>query len=234
MTDDATLPTENGPERTCIVTRQKGDPGTLLRFVVAPDGTVMFDVRRRLPGRGAWLMGQASVVETAIKRKAFARAFKRDVGVSGSLPAEVDELLLKDALQSLALANKAGQVVAGSAKVQGALGDGKVAALLHATNASPDGSRKIEASARRAAGETSSPPVVQMFESHQMDLALGRANVIHAALLIGGASDAFLERAARLSRFRGSDPRRTAGSMGGSLPDSFEADATSRDASVSG
>ena len=235
MTDEAGLPAENGPERTCIVTRHKGDPRAMLRFVLGPDHAVVFDVRRRLPGRGAWLVAEAPVVEMAIKRKAFARAFKRDVKADPALVDQIDRLLDADALQSLALANKAGRLVCGSTKVQGALADGKATALIHAREASPDGSRKIEAAARRSVGfENAGLPVVQMFESHQMDLALGRSNVIHAALLIGGVSDAFLERAARLSRFRGSDPRRTAGSMCGSLPDGFEADATSRDASVSG
>jgi hypothetical protein len=39
-----------------------------------------------------------------------------------------------------------------------------------------------------------------------LDLALGRSNVIHAALLAGPESETFLARAARLDRFRAPNP----------------------------
>jgi len=38
--------------------------------------------------------------------------------------------------------------------------------------------------------------------SAQLDLALGRPNVVHAALLAGPPSDTFLARLRRLERFR--------------------------------
>lgn len=198
-----TVPDESGPERTCIVTRAKGEPRGMIRFVVAPDGTIVPDIRSKLPGRGAWVSGRVGVVELAVKRKAFARAFKRDVTVGQGLAAQTDELLARDALQGLALANKAGRVVCGSAKVEAALGAGTPIALLHAADGSPDGMRKIEAAARRSASlQADRLSRVQIFPSRQLDLALGRSNVIHAALLNGGASEAFLLRAARLERFR--------------------------------
>ena len=133
--------------------------------------------------------------------------------------------MMREALQALALANKAGRVVCGSTKVGSALTAGTVAALLHAVSAAPDGTRKIDAAARRCSAADEAPlPVIQIFESHQMDLALGRSNVIHAALLIGGVSDALIKRAARLSRFRGAGLRdKTA--MGDRLPDGDETDA---------
>lgn len=194
---------EKGPERTCIVTRAKGSPDGMIRFVVGPDGTVVPDIRAKLPGRGAWVSGQGTAVEAAVKRRAFTRAFKRDVQVDPDLRGQVDGLLTTDALGALALANKAGQVVAGSVKVESALGEGRVIALLHATDGSPDGIRKLDAAARRThIGGGDPPPRLQIFDSAQMDLALGRANVIHAALLVGGAGAAFLQRALRLELYR--------------------------------
>ncbi len=226
MTDDAELPDEKGPERTCIVTRRTGTPEALIRFVVGPDEAVVPDLRGRLPGRGAWVSGDAATLALAIKRKVFPRAFKRPVNVDAALVEQVDALMLREALQGLALANKAGRVVCGSTKVESALGTGTVAALLHARSAAPDGTRKIEAAARRLAGPDEAPaPVIQIFESHQMDLALGRSNVIHAALLIGGVSDACLWRAARLSRFRGAGLREKTATMGEVLPDDAGIDA---------
>jgi hypothetical protein len=44
--------------------------------------------------------------------------------------------------------------------------------------------------------------VVEAFASSRLDLALGRPNVVHAALLAGPESETFLARAARLDRFR--------------------------------
>jgi len=42
-------------DRTCIVTREAGSPETLIRFVAGPDGQVVPDLKRRLPGRGCWV-----------------------------------------------------------------------------------------------------------------------------------------------------------------------------------
>ncbi len=199
---------EKGPQRTCIVTRAKGDPHRMIRFVVGPEGTVVPDVRGRLPGRGAWVMGEAALVGQAVKRRLFARAFKREVVAAADLAEQVDALLTGEALAALSFANKAGQVVTGAFKVEEALGTRRVAGLLSAIDGRPDGIRKIEAAARRSGdGDQASIERLQIFASCQMDLALGRANVIHAALLLGGASAAFLEKAARLQFYRGPGTR---------------------------
>lgn len=191
---------ERGPERTCIVSRVRGSPGTMLRFVVGPDGSVVPDLRARLPGRGAWVTATAAVVGQAVKRRAFARAFRRELAVEPGLADTVEALLRRDALAALGFANKAGLVLAGAFKIEDGLGRGPVVALLHATDGSPDGVRKMDAAARRRQPETSS---LQIFTSGQMDLALGRSNVIHAALRAGGASEAFLLKAARWRRYWG-------------------------------
>ena len=188
------------------MTRAKRPPADMVRFAVGPDGTVHPDVRARLPGRGAWIDGAAETVRLAVKRKSCARAFKRDCAVDPDLAAQVDALMEADGLQALSFANKAGQVVCGAVKVDAALATGGVRALVHAPNGSPDGIRKLVAAARRGAAQGHATPVhMQIFCSDQLDLALGRSHVIHAALLGGGASEAFLVRAARLIRYRGSD-----------------------------
>ena len=183
----------------------------MIRFVVAPDGAVVPDLRARLPGRGAWVSAETGVVAAAVKRRAFTRAFRREVLVAQVLPEQVDALLLADALAALSFANKAGLVVAGAFKVEEALGRGSVAALLHAIDGSPEGLRKIEGLGRRAGAEHGGlVPTLQIFASPQLDLALGRSNVINAALLVGGASDAALKRIERLRLYRGAEaPRRT-------------------------
>jgi predicted RNA-binding protein YlxR (DUF448 family) len=48
-------------------------------------------------------------------------------------------------------------------------------------------------------------PIVTVLTSEQLDLALGRSNVIHAALLAGPASKTFLSRSQTLVRYRMAD-----------------------------
>jgi len=194
-------------ERTCIVTRRREAPEAMIRFVRAPDGVLTPDIRSRLPGRGAWVTARAEVVAEAVKKQAFARQLKAKVSASPSLPADVDRLLESDCLQSLAMANKAGAVVAGFGKVCEALEKGAVAAVLEARDGSAEGRRKLAQAARRAAtargrGETATE-AISLFDSLQLDLALGRTNVIHAALAPGRPTQAFLARCRRLAAYRG-------------------------------
>src|SRR5882724_11710040 len=44
-----------GPLRTCIVTGEEGTPERMIRFVVGPQGEVVPDLARKLPGRGLWV-----------------------------------------------------------------------------------------------------------------------------------------------------------------------------------
>jgi predicted RNA-binding protein YlxR (DUF448 family) len=183
------------PERTCIVTRAQLPPEALIRFVRAPDGTVVPDIKRKLPGRGVWVTADRDTVATAVKKRAFARALKADVGVDPNLPGLVDSLFEQAALQTLSLANKAGRVVCGFAKVEAALGRGEAVAIIHASEAAADGKRKLAASA--------APQAIELFSGEQLSLALGRPHVIHAALLSGSVSAAFLSRCDVLARYRG-------------------------------
>ncbi len=192
---------ENGPERTCIVTRAKGAPDTMIRFVAGPDHVVVPDIRRRLPGRGVWVTASEPLVAEAVKRQAFSRGLKMKVLAPPDLSQSVGELLAADALQSLAMANKAGAVTVGFAKVETALKAG-VAALIHASDAAPDGVRKLEATRRRLASGASATMSIKVFSGEQLDLALGRTNVIHVALAAGPAGLAFLTRCRRLMQYR--------------------------------
>jgi uncharacterized protein len=193
-------PRGQGRERLCVATRTVRPVNDLIRFVVGPDGKVVPDVKGKLPGRGVWVTGTRAALEEAIKRKAFARSFKRDVRLPTDLATQTERLLQSAALDALAIAAKAGLVVAGFAKAAAALEQGDATALLHAAEASPEGIRKLNAIIRRR--EDTSLPVIEFLTSAQLDLALGRPNVIHAALLAGAASDTFLLRSRRLERYR--------------------------------
>jgi predicted RNA-binding protein YlxR (DUF448 family) len=206
----------HGTERLCAATGAVRPIDDMIRFVVSPEGAAVPDLKRRLPGRGVWITATRSALGTAITRKAFARSFKREVRIAPDLVDTTERLLERAALDALAIAYKARRVVAGFAKVEAALMQGEAMALLHASDAAPDGVRKLNAALRRSVGDDGhdggrsggsngghgSVAVLDAFTSAQVDLALGRSNVIHAALLAGPESKTFLTRAARLERFR--------------------------------
>ncbi|WP_308190230.1 YlxR family protein [Amycolatopsis sp. GM8] len=63
------------PVRMCVGCRKRASVGELLR-VVATDGQVVVDERRRLPGRGAWLHPEPGCLTKAERRRAFPRALR--------------------------------------------------------------------------------------------------------------------------------------------------------------
>jgi predicted RNA-binding protein YlxR (DUF448 family) len=198
---------EAGPERTCAVSRTVLSPDVLIRFVLAPDGQVTPDLARRLPGRGVWVECSRSRVEAAIKTGVFAKSLKQQVSTSPDLAERVDKLLLRRAMDALSLANKAGLVVAGFAKVDTAVASGHCQMLVHAAEAAADGAGKLTRKLRavwQAQGNTDEPVILDTLTSADLSLAMGRANVVHAALTKGGAAANFLRDAQRLQRYRAS------------------------------
>ena len=61
-----------------------------------------------MPGRGAWVLARRDSVETALRKKAFARAFRSQTPVDPGLADLVDRLLAAQVLGGLGLARKAG------------------------------------------------------------------------------------------------------------------------------
>jgi len=190
-----------GSERLCAATGEVKCVDHMLRFVVGPDGTVVPDLKRRLPGRGLWITATRPALELAVRRNSFARGFKRDVAVACDLVLMTERLLERAALDALAMAHKAHKVVVGFGRVETALARDRVIAVLHALEAAPDGVEKL-AAARNRREDAATIAVMDGFASAQLDLALGRSNVIHAALLAGRESQTFLARVARLHCFR--------------------------------
>jgi predicted RNA-binding protein YlxR (DUF448 family) len=192
-----------GAERFCALTRILVPVSDMIRFVVGPAGEPVPDVKRKLPGRGIWITARRASIDEAVKRNVFTRGFKRDLKISGNLADETDRLLVRAALDALAMAGKAGCVIGGFAKVEAALGHGEAEALIHAADAAEDGKRKLMAAFRRArADESGEIAVISIFSGTELDLALNRPNVVHAALLTGPGSETFLARVKRLQRFR--------------------------------
>lgn len=208
--DDAALDAgphrAHGSERLCIVTREVKPTADLIRFVMGPDRKVVLDLKRRLPGRGVWVTATRAVVAEAVKRRAFGRGFKAEVRVAPDLSDAVERLLEQSVLDALSIVRKAGRTALGFAQVERALEREPVVALLHAAEAGREGVRKLAAARGRLGENARDLPVVDRFTAAQLDLAFGRPNVVHAALLAGSASDGFLARYRNLERFRAIGP----------------------------
>jgi predicted RNA-binding protein YlxR (DUF448 family) len=189
-------------ERTCIVTRQVKPESALIRFVRAPDGAVTPDLRARLPGRGVWVTADRSHVATAARKGMLVKMLGSTAKVAPQLADQVDGLLMMAAVGALAMARKAGSLVGGFTKVEDALRSGKAVAVIHADDAAQDGQSKLAGVARKWRRE--GLPVLRCFAREQLDLAFGRTNVIHAALLASQASDNALKRVGDLLRYRNS------------------------------
>ena len=79
-----------GPRRTCIATGEESAPERMIRFVVGPEGEVVPDLGRRLPGRGMWVLAERAALQKAIDRKLFSRAARQAVGIPADLVERVE------------------------------------------------------------------------------------------------------------------------------------------------
>ncbi len=206
--DDGAPRARREPLRKCAVTREVLPKQQLIRFVADPQGQIVPDLKGKLPGRGVWVSAQKEHVETAQKRNVFARLLKQQVTAEPDLAERVELLLRERTIGAAALANKAGAIVMGFSKVEAAIADGSVELLIAASDGAQDSLRKLGQAVKRNYGDSNSIPVFRIFESAELDLAFGRTNVIHAALIGSGKSGplnigdgGFLANAERLQKF---------------------------------
>jgi uncharacterized protein len=175
----------------------------LVRFVIGPDGVVIPDVGRRLPGRGMWVAANRAAVDQAVRKGGFARSAKARVTAPADLPDQVERLLLRRLLDHLGLARRAGALTYGFDKVEAAVDGGRVAWLIEATDSAADGRRKLAQAVRRRVSAGKRPPrVIGVFSSDDLSLALGLGNVIHLAFLVGRGAESWTEDVERLAGFR--------------------------------
>lgn len=117
-------------QRMCVATREVGDKDALLRFVLAPDGSITLDLAGKLPGRGASLTPTKAALEQAIKTKAFTRAFKQNI----DLPEDFGDLIRRQMeaalLARLSMARKGGDLALGQDAIFAASGSGKLCLLI--------------------------------------------------------------------------------------------------------
>ncbi|RAK57204.1 RNA-binding protein [Phenylobacterium deserti] len=189
---------EASRERRDVVTGETRDEAQLIRFVAGPDGVVIPDLARKLPGRGVWVAADRASVEAAAKKNLFARSAKAKLTAPPGLADQVEILLKRRVLSGLGLARRAGDLTSGFEKVSATIQSGKAAWLIEASDGAADGRRKLRAHARK---QSKPPGLVGLYTATELSLALGLENVIHTAFLAGRAADRWAEDVHRLSGF---------------------------------
>jgi uncharacterized protein len=187
-------------ERRCIVSGDVLPEAKLIRFVVGPDGELTPDIGATLPGRGMWVGARAATLATAIEKNVFAKAAKQAVKISPDLAARVPSLIVQRLQSDLGMALRAGQLILGFDQVQRALQGAEPPALrVEASDGAADGKRKLFAigHARGLKVQT-----IECLTSAELSVAVGRENVIHAALKSGRLQERLSMDAERLSGFR--------------------------------
>jgi len=189
-------------QQQCRQTGVTADVADMLRFVPSPDGVLTPDLTGRLPGEAVWLHNRRSVVQAFVDAGTDADAGAE--GVIAGLAAQVDALLEARALSLLGLARKAGAVVGGFGKTRAVLQNGRAKVLLGASDGAEDGRAKL-ARLAQAVGL----PVLEPFTAAQLGVAIGRSNVIHAALTHQGWAHRVESEVRRLVVYRTEDPGQT-------------------------
>ena len=116
---------EASRERKDVVSGAVMPEAALVRFVSGPDGEVVPDLARKLPGRGVWVAADRASVATAAKKNLFARSAKAPLKAGPDLADEVERLLRARVLSGLGLARRAGELVMGFEKVAKTVGAGR-------------------------------------------------------------------------------------------------------------
>ena len=199
---------ERVPERTCILTRRKGTKDELIRLAISPDGEVAPDVRARAPGRGAWIgVSRVQLDAASAKGKlksALQRAFKtNEIHVPVDLGERIEQALRQTALDRLGMEARASNLINGTDRIATAARSGKVHMLLHAADAGEDGRRSLDQAWRVGGGEAQG--VIFPEERTILSMALGRENVVHAALTDPAAASRVRHALARWRAFTGPD-----------------------------
>ncbi len=189
--EDSDAEDERGPLRRCVVTRERGAREAMLRFVAAPDDTVVFDAAAKLPGRGIWLSASRDVLETARAKGAFPRAARRRVTVPFDLTAIVETALTRRVGEMIGFARRAGQVAFGFVRVREMVASGRCALVVQASDGSDDECARLLSGAGNLR-------VTRPLHAAALGVACGHDHIVHVGVAPGRLAGAIVVEAERL------------------------------------
>ncbi len=197
---DAATFRASGSERRCILTGTTAERAALLRLAIGPDGEVLPDSAAKAPGRGAWVGVNYAQLDKAVGdgtlRRALLRAFKgAQLAIPDDLAQRAAVALQRSFTERLGLELRSGQIVLGSQRIAEQARSGRIALLLHASDSSEDGRRKLDQAWRVGCDAEGSGLRGQVLplDRTALSVALGRDNVVH----LGVAGHVGDQRAAR-------------------------------------
>ena len=200
------------PERRCILSGETVPRESLVRFAVSPAGLVLPDAQEKAPGRGAWIGTSRAGLEEALAsgklKGALSRAFKTgDLDLPDTLPQMVEDALTRVFLDRLGLEMRVGALILGTQRIAEAARGGAVTLLLHASDASEDGRKKLDQAWRvgREAEGSGERGLELPLDRNALSVALGRDNVVHLALADDAAAARALKPLTRLMHYLGHD-----------------------------
>jgi hypothetical protein len=190
-----------------------GEHGTraqLIRLALGPDGSVAPDLFAKAPGRGAWIGVTSEELAKAQAKGKLAgvlrRAFKTDkIELIDDLAGRIERGLEKAFLDRLGLEARAGHLILGAEKIDAASRSGQVKLLLHASDASADGSGKRDQAWRVGEEKEGSGEggIKLPVDRDALSAALGRQNAVHVALTDQKAADRVMHHLGRWLNFKG-------------------------------
>ncbi len=185
---------EQETERKCIVSGEVKPKEDLLRFTLTPDGNVVPDLKKKLPGKGVYVSCSKALLEQAVAKNLFTKAFKQKAKAESGLANLTGEILRKTGLESVNLARKAGVMLGGFDKIIEALRKGKILFLLEATDAGADGHEKMLSAAKGL-------KVFALYDTKTTDEALGKINAVHSAFVKSDMADKAYSDFLRIENF---------------------------------
>lgn len=188
-TEDRT-PARGEPVRKCLVSGEHLPKADLIRFVVGPEDTVVFDATGKLPGRGLWLKAEQDMIQVAASKRLFSRAARQNVTVPDGLVTLVAAGLKRRCLDRLGLARRAGLVAVGFEKVRAQMSAGLSALVLEAADGAAGGRRKVT-------GLAPDVPVIDAFTGEELGQALGRDHAVHVSLTADPLTESLAREAKR-------------------------------------
>ena len=209
---EASRPRKSEPERRCILSGETAPREQLVRLVASPAGLVLPDAQEKAPGRGAWIgvsRDELATAQAAGKLKgALARAFKAgDLEIPDTLPQMVEDALTRVLLDRLGLEMRVGSLILGTQRIAEAARGGAVALLLHASDASEDGRKKLDQAWRvgREAEGSGERGLELPLDRNALSVALGRDNVVHLALAEDASATRVIKPLTRLMHYLGQE-----------------------------
>jgi len=126
---------EHRAVRQCLGCRERTDRGALIRLVASPDGSLVVDLKGRLPGRGGWVHPRAACVAAVSAKPGLLRRTLRSEVDASELAAQIRQSVETALFHGLSLAAAGGGLVVGIERLSHAIREGRVTDVMVARDA---------------------------------------------------------------------------------------------------